>query len=410
VGVAAAIAGSLLALLGRAEAVAADDGAPHAAPPAELRWRPVAVEVADDVVGALALDRAGRLAVGDARGVAFGFPGSPMRRVALRGEVRDLAFFGDEFDAETEREPALLSATPLGLYRIASDGRVESVAPGPGPDANAVARIAVAGRVVAVATAAGAFASLDGMRWQRLSEELPSGPATALALAAREGFAECWVAIRGELWHSELRAEAGRAASTTPVRVAIPFASGQRPPIDIALDVGDAAAAIVFDAELVVRWKADARWEQLRPALPPGASALRLVAALERYWLATDRGLLVAPSLRGPWSRAHASSGSDAIFDLEAGEGALYAGTDNGLAVARFAPDFAIAAEAAQLPRDFSLAAEVPSSTRPESPRCAAVSRGADGFRSSRFAPAATAITAATPTTTKPSSRARCVT
>jgi ligand-binding sensor domain-containing protein len=230
VGVATAIAASVLALPGRAEAVAASDGAPHAAPRVELRWRPVAVEVADDVVGALALDRAGRLAVGDARGVAFGFPGSPMRRVALRGEVRDLAFFGDEFDAETEREPALLAATPLGLYRIASDGRVESVAPGPGPDANAVARIAVAGRVVAVATAAGAFASLDGMRWQRLSEELPSGPATALALAAREGFAECWVAIRGELWHSELRAEAGRAASTTPVRVAIPFASGQRPP------------------------------------------------------------------------------------------------------------------------------------------------------------------------------------
>ena len=81
--------------------------------------------------------------------------------------------------------------------------------------------------MVAVATAAGAFVSLDGMRWQRLSEELPSGPATALALAAREGFTEGWVAIRGELWRSELRAVAGRAAATPPVRVAIPFASGQ---------------------------------------------------------------------------------------------------------------------------------------------------------------------------------------
>jgi len=356
VGVATAIAGSALALLGRAEAVAASDGKSQAAPRAELRWRPVAVEVVDDVVGALALDRAGRLAVGDARGVAFGFPGSPMRRVALRGEVLDLAFFGDE----TEREPALLAATPLGLYRIAADGRVESVAPGPGSDANAVARIAVAGRVLAVATAAGAFVSLDGVRWQRLSEELPSGPATAIALAAREGFAECWVAIRGELWRSELRAVAGRAASTTPVRVAVPFASGQRPPIDIVLDVGDAAAAIVFDAELVVRWRVDARWEQLRPTLPPGASALRLVAALDHYWLATDRGLLIASSLRGPWHRAHASSGSDAIFDLEAGEGALYAGTDNGLVVARLAPDFSAAAEAAQPAPDFSAAVEVP--------------------------------------------------
>ncbi len=343
-GVATAIAGSALALLGRAEAVAASAGALDAPPRVEVRWRPVAVEVADDVVTALALDRAGRLAVGDARGVAVGFPGSPMRRVTLRGEVRDLAFFGDD----TEREPALLAATPLGLYRVLSDGRVESIAPGPGRDANAVARIAVAGRVVAAATAAGAFVSTDGKRWQRLSEELPSGSATAIALAEREGFVECCVAIRGELWRSEIRVEAGRASSATPVRVSIPFASGQRPPIDIAPDVGDAAVAIVFDAELVVRWKSDARWEQLRPALPPGASALRLVAALDRYWLATDRGLLVAPNLRGPWHRAHASAGSDAIYALETGEGVLYVGSDNGLAVAERAPVFSVSAEVAQ--------------------------------------------------------------
>jgi hypothetical protein len=343
-GVATAIAGSALALLGRAEAVAASAGALDAPPRVEVRWRPVTVQVADDVVTALALDRGGRLAVGDARGVAVGLPGSPMRRVALRGEVRDLAFFGDD----TDREPALLAATPLGLYRVLPDGRVESIAPGPGPDAKDVARIAVADRVVVAATAAGAFVSTDGKRWQRLSEELPSGPATAIALAKREGFVECWVAIRGELWRSEIRVEAGRVSSATPVRVSIPFASGQRPPIDIVLDVGDAAAAIVFDSDLVVRWKAEARWEQLRPALPPGASASRLVAALDRYWLATDRGLLVAPNLRGPWHRARASSGSDAIYDLETGEGALYAGSDNGLAVAERAPALPAAAGIAQ--------------------------------------------------------------
>ena len=345
-GVASAIAASAPALPGRAEAVASGSAALGAPPrlELELRWRPVAVEVADDVVTALALDRAGRLAVGDARGVWFGFPGSPMRRVALRGEVRDLAFFGDD----TEREAPLLAATPLGLHRILSDGHVESISPGPGPNANAVARIAVANGVVVVATDAGAFASADGSRWRRLSEELPSGPATAIALAQREGFAECWVAIRGELWRSEIRVRAGLASSTTPVRVEIPFASGQRPPIDIAPDVGDAAIAIVFDAELVVRWKADARWEQLRPALPPGASALRLAAALDRYWLATDRGLLVAPNLRGPWRRAAASAGSDAIFDLETGEGVLYAGSDRGLAVAQLESDFSAAAEVPQ--------------------------------------------------------------
>jgi len=348
-GAATAIAGWGLVLLGCSEVDAATTAIPGAAPPVEVRWRSVAVGAANDVVTAIALDRAGRLAVGDARGVVLGYPGSPMRRVALRGEVRDLAFFGDD----AEREPALLAATPLGLYRVLSDGRVESVAPGPGPDANAVTRIAVASGVVAAATDAGAFVSPDGSRWQRLSEELPSGPATAIALAEREGVVECWVAIRGELWRSEIHAEAEHAVSTPPVRVAIPFASGQRPPVDIALDVGDTAIAVIFESELVVRETGAADWKQLRPTLPPGASALRLAAALDRYWLATDRGLLVAPNLRGPWRRAHANSGSDAIFDLERGEGALFAATDNGLAVAQLASDLSAAAE---LP----VAAEVP--------------------------------------------------
>jgi hypothetical protein len=176
----------------------------------------------------------------------------------------------------------------------------------------------------------------------------------------REGFVECWVAIRGELWRGEIRTEAGRLASVTPVRVAIPFASGQRPPIDIALDVGDASIAVIFESELVVREADDADWKQLRPALPPGASALRLVAALDRYWLATDRGLLVASNLRGPWRRAHANSGSDAIFDLEAREGAIYAATDTGLVVALLGPDFSDAAKVSAFTSELPTAAEVP--------------------------------------------------
>jgi hypothetical protein len=350
----AALVVSILAVRGSSEAVAATAGSFDAPPRAGLRWRSLAVRGVDDVVTAIAADRAGRLAVGDARGAVFGFPGSPMRRVALRGGVLDLAFF----EEDTERLPALLAATGLGLYRISSNGRADSVAPGPGTNANAVARIAVAGGVVAVATAAGAFISLEGTRWQRLSEELPSGPATAIALAEREGFVECWVAVRGELWRSELRVDAERVESSVPVRIAIPFASGQRPPIDIALDVGSAEVAVVFESDLVVRQKSDEGWEQLRPTLPPGASALRIAAALDRYWLATDRGLLVAPNLRGPWRRAHDSSGSDAIFDLETGQGAVYAATDNGLSVAEFESGFLAATDAGQPASGFSKAPE----------------------------------------------------
>jgi hypothetical protein len=367
-GVASAIAGLALALLASRAVAPASAGALAVPPPAELGWSSVAVGIADDVATALALDRAGRLAVGDARGVVFGVPGSPMRRVALRGAVRDLAFFDDGTAS------VLLAATELGLYRISPEGRVESVAPRPGPEARAVARIAVAGGVVAIATAAGAFASADGTRWQRLSEELRSGPATAIALAARDDFVECWVAIRGELWRSEIRTEPGRVAATTPVRVGIPFASGQRPPIDIALDVGDAAVAVIFESELVIRGRADARWEQLRPTLPPGASVSRLAAALDRYWLATDRGLLVAANLHGPWRRAQASSGSAATIDLESDQGALYAATDDGIAVVvRPGSDFPAVAGAAQ--------SETRSATAPE-----AASGGSDFARTGEFA------------------------
>jgi len=354
-GVAIAMAGSAFALLGGSKHTATADAALEVVPLAALHWHTVVIAEADDVVSAVALDRAGRLAVGDARGVVFGDPGSPMRRVALRGAVRDLAFVADDSGSV----PSLLAATDLGLYRISPDGRVESVAPGTGPDAKAVARIAVVGGVVAAATAAGAFVSPEGTRWHRLSEELPSGPATAIALAERTGFVECWVAIRGELWRSEIRSEGGYVASSTPVRVVVPFASARRPPIDIALDVGGAAVAVVFESDLVVRGNAEVRWEQLRPTLPPGAVALRVAAALGRYWLATDRGLLVAPSLRGPWRRAHVDSGSDAIFDLELGDGALYAATDTGLAVAEFSSGSSDAAEAVAFAPRFSTPSEV---------------------------------------------------
>jgi hypothetical protein len=84
-----------------------------------------------------------------------------------------------------------------------------------------------------------------------------------------------------------------------------------------------------------VRSTPDEPWELLRPSLPPGASARKLTAALGRGWLATDRGLLVARDFRGPWRRVFGSAGSSAVQDLAAGQGALYAATANGLAVAR---------------------------------------------------------------------------
>ncbi|HXV37864.1 MAG TPA: hypothetical protein VEC18_11975 [Myxococcota bacterium] len=379
---------SVFALIACSRASALATGAVDVAPSEALQWRPLGVDVADDTASALALDREGKLAVGDSRGVAMGVPGGAMLRVALRGGVLDLAFVEGTRDGER----ALLAATPLGLYRVLADGSVESSAPAPGPQANAVARVAAVSGVVAAATEAGAFISPDARRWQRLSPALPSGAAAAIALAARDGFVECWVAIRGELWRGEIREHAGRLVASAPHRVAIPYASSQRVPVDVVLDVGEAAVAVVFESELLVRRRAPAQelavhalstheasdaqpqtrdlapgavpageasdaartaaepfaressngtlggWELLRPTLPPGAAARRLVAALGRYWLATDRGLLVAAELRGPWRRALGASGSDAVFDLEVRDDALYAATDNGIAAAQLEP------------------------------------------------------------------------
>ena len=63
-----------------------------------------------------------------------------MRRIALRGAVRDLAFL----EAGEASAPALLAATTLDFYRIEGDGRAKSISPGPGSKARQVTRIAVA--------------------------------------------------------------------------------------------------------------------------------------------------------------------------------------------------------------------------------------------------------------------------
>jgi hypothetical protein len=299
--------------------------------PSNVAWETIAVKTADDVVSALALDGEGRIAVGDTRGVQIGAASGRWRSVALRGAVEDLEFF----DGGANVEPALLAATTLGFYRVELDGRVESISPGPGPEASLVARTATAPALVAVATAAGAFLSTDAEHWRRLSGAVPSGSASAIALRERADHVECWVGVGGELWRSEIRVADGVLDLGTPVRVMIPFSSGRRAPVDIALDIGGADIAIVFDSALVVRWKSDEQWELLRPTLPPGASARRLSAALGRGWLATDRGLLDARDLRGPWRRAFGSAGSSAVQDLATGEDALYAATANGLVVAR---------------------------------------------------------------------------
>ena len=328
----------IVGLTARADA---SDGVQRPAP--AIRWEPVPVEASGDVVTALALDVSGRLAIGDARGVRLGVGmGMGMdvgmgvgeaapRRIALRGAVQDLAFF----DAPGEDGPVLLAATTSGLYRIGSDGMVESISTGPGLKARAVSRIRVLDDLIAVATGDGPYVSSDARHWRRLSNALPSGAATAIALRESGNRIECWVAMRGELWLSPLSIDSDPSATDAPIRVPIPFVSSQRSVNEIEFDVGPAEVVVVLDSTLVVRWKSDGRWDVIRPSLPPGAQATRVSGVWSRFWLATSRGLLMSGRLEGPWSRVLAAAGSSPAQDLALGEGALYAATEDGLWVGR---------------------------------------------------------------------------
>ena len=296
---------------------------------AEVRWRSVPTHGAEFGLTSVAFDPASdRIAVGSPRGLYAGDASGVFDFVAGRSAVRDLAFLG------IEGEPhVLFAATNRGVYRIAAGGRSGPTAPGPGDGARDVYRITVARRGVgvAVATAGGAFLSWDGRRWERLSPTHPTGPVDAVALRehgpAGEGL-ECFTLVRGALWRTVIAGpEAGGVARTW--RETISFA-----PREIALDVVTGLpgtdVAVLFASALAVRREGTegSRWEILRPVLPPGARIVRVAHALGRFWLATDRGLLEAPSLEGPWRRAGAPAGSATVRALTGDAKSLYVASE----------------------------------------------------------------------------------
>ncbi len=274
---------------------------------------------------AVALDpTTGRIAVGDTGGVLLGRAGAPLARVLRRGPVLDLVFYA----ASRSRPSELLAATEVGLYRLPERGGAVSVAPGPGEQARRVARLAADGGVLAAATGAGLFASRDARRWRRLVGSLPGGAAQVVALRAGPPL-ECWAAFGERLWKLWLDPES--LAVTRAERIRTPGAETGEGAVDILLHVAGADAILVYPNSLVWRAAPDAAWQVLRPRLPPGARARRLGAALGRYWLATDRGLLEAPSLASGWHRARTPVGSQPIQALAGDAVGLFAAAERGL-------------------------------------------------------------------------------
>jgi ligand-binding sensor domain-containing protein len=311
-----------------------------AASPSELgprfAWRAVAEGVHGEAVSALAVRPGGAgLAVGDARGVRVAEPGGGFRRLLHRGPVWDLAFLPGGANGAGH---ALLAATAAGLYRVAAAG-VRALRTAPGAEARSVQRVAVARGAVAVASDAGAFLSSDPTsdpaHWQRLSSRLPREPATAVALRERAGGLECFVVVGERLWRVALASTRQGWRDSGAAREPLPFARSGEAPVDVAFGLGGADVVVVLPEALAVRESDGAAWRVLRPTLPPGARARRLHAAHGLLWLATDRGLLVADALAGPWRRATGPAGTADVHSVASDASAVYVAAGERVLAAR---------------------------------------------------------------------------
>jgi hypothetical protein len=301
-----------------------------------VTWDPIAVSVRADEVTALALAAGSdRLALGTRRGVLTGRPGEVFVRTLRRGPVHDVAFLPGA--GTPTPDGGWLASTEDGLRRIDAAG-VAVTAPGAGEADRLAGRIAVAEGAVAVATAGGAFVSTDARTWRSLAAAFPAGAVTARARRRRgEGF-ECWAAIGPRLWRTALRLREGALRPEAARRVTLPFAAADGGAVDLVLDLPGTDVAVVLPQMLAVRAEPGGAWVLRRPGLPGGGRIRRLSFALGRYWLATDRGLLEAPSLAGPWRRAAAPAGTAAVQDLAGDARRLVVATEAGVLAARAGP------------------------------------------------------------------------
>jgi len=301
---------------------------------APIAWERVLSGVKGSEATALAYHReTGRLAIGDSRGVLSSRSGEIARRILHRGPVRDLAFVPDVGPGAG----ALLVATDAGVYRVEADGRASSLTLGPGASRGPATRIAVLPGIAALATASGVRISQDLERWSPLSATLPSGPARGVALRRDGSDFECWSLVAGRVWRTGLRDVAGTLVAGASRRESLPLTGRDGEPVDVTLDLPGDVVAIVLPSVLATREPGGA-WRIRRPALPPGARARRLTWTLGRFWLSTDRGLLEADSLDGPWRRVSGAAGRAGIRDVVSNAREIYVATESGLVAGRLQP------------------------------------------------------------------------
>ncbi len=247
--------------------------------------------------------------------------------------VRDLHFAADG---------ALWIASENGLWRQSTEGRLEDRSPSAGARARQMQRVLSARGIYVVTGGTGTFVSADGRKWRSLHYGSASQGAGALALravdaapgSAERPALEIWFASGSEIWRARVSSQAGGVRVRTLVQQPVVGRPPGEIPVDLLVDPPGAELAVVYPRVIALlgrrspqRGKASGGWEILRPLLPPGARARRLHWAGGRAWLATDRGLLEAPAVWGPWRRSRAPAGRDSIAQVvEVGSSLLAAG------------------------------------------------------------------------------------
>jgi hypothetical protein len=96
---------------------------------------------------------------------------------------------------------------------------------------------------------------------------------------------------------------------------------------------------LVLGPDVLVRGDPEGSdWEVFRLTLPAGAEARRLVRAVGMLWIATDRGVVGAASVRGPWVRAAGPAATGEVRALAGSGDGLYAAGTSGLLIGRPEP------------------------------------------------------------------------
>jgi hypothetical protein len=287
-------------------------------------WEPV--DAPAGAVVALAYDAAsGRLAAADRGAVWLGPADGPLVPVARVRGVHEIAF---------ARDGALWIAGESGLRRWRAGHAREAL--GVGGDA-VVRRIRGAGGRWIAAASDGLHLHRGDGPWQRLDLPLPAGPVVALAVARAGPGLRLGAVIDGVAhWLTLEDADAGVPAARGWSRVGT-AGEGTRAAADVWLaDDAEEGWTLLRNGCL---WRSVPRAGAAAGCapLPPGGEARRLFRAGGRWWLASDRGLLVAEAAAGPWRREAPPLGSLEAHALAGGEGRLFVGTERGLLVSRAA-------------------------------------------------------------------------